>query len=81
MSKTYNNYNDVQAYEALEERRTATMLDPKYQQWVQELHISQSYVEPEGAIKAKYLNDQYDFSTDSSKSGFLNFLKIKGIWS
>jgi hypothetical protein len=81
MSTTYNNYNDVQAYEALESERTATMLDPKYQQWVQELHISQSYVEPEGAIKAKYLNDQYDFSTDSSKSGFLNFLKIKGIWS
>jgi len=81
MSKTYNNYNDVQAYEALEEARTATMLDPQYQQWVAELNISQSYVEPEGTIKAKYLNDQYDFSTDSSKSGFLNFLKIKGIWS
>jgi hypothetical protein len=48
---------------------------------VAELHISQSYVEPEGTIKAKYLNDQYDFSTDTPKSGFLNFLKIKGIWS
>ncbi len=81
MSTTYNNYNDVQAYEALEEVRTATMLDPQYQQWVAELHISQSYVEPEGTIKAKYLNDQYDFSTDTPKSGFLNFLKIKGIWS
>ena len=39
MSKTYNNYNDVQAYEALEEVRTATMLDPEYQQWVVELNI------------------------------------------
>jgi len=81
MNTTYNNYNDVQAYNALETERIATMLDPEYQQWVKELHISQSYVDPEGTIKAKYLNDQYDFTTDSSKSGFLNFLKTKGIWS
>ena len=81
MSTTYNNYNDVQAYEALEERRTATMLDPQYQQWVAELNISQSYVDPEGTIKAKYLNDQYSFSTSEPKSSILNFLKVKGIWS
>jgi len=81
MSTTYNNYNDVQAYEALEEVRTATMLDPRYQQWVAELNISQSYVDPEGTIKAKYLNDQYSFSTSEPKSSILNFLKIKGIWS
>jgi len=81
MSTTYNNYNDVQAYEALEEVRTATMLDPQYQQWVAELNISQSYVDPEGTIKAKYLNDQYSFSTSEPKSSILNFLKIKGIWS
>ena len=81
MSTTYNNPNDVQAYNALETERITTMLDPEYQQWVKELHISQSYVDPEGTIKAKYLNDQYDFTTDSSKSGFLNFLKTKGIWS
>ena len=81
MSTTYNNYNDVQAFEALESERTATMLDPKYQQWVEELHISQSYVDPESTIKAKYLNDQYDFSTTSPKSYLLNILKVKGIWS
>ena len=81
MSTTYNNPNNVQAYEALEERRTATMLDPQYQQWVAELNISQSYVDPEGTIKAKYLNDQYSFSTSEPKSSILNFLKIKGIWS
>ncbi len=77
----YNNYNDVQAFEALERERTQTQLDPKYQQWVSELHISQSYVDPEGTIRAKQLNDQYDFSTVSPKSSFLNFLKLKGIWS
>jgi hypothetical protein len=77
----YNYYNDVQAFEALETERTQTQLDPKYQQWVSELRISQSYVDPESTIKANYLNDQYDFSTVSPKSSFLNFLKLKGIWS
>jgi hypothetical protein len=77
----YNYYNDVQAYERLESERATTVLDPQYQQWVKELNISQSYVEPEGAIRAKLLNDQYDFSTTSPKSSFLNFLKLKGIWS
>ena len=81
MNTTYNTYNDVQAFEALERRRAEIALDPQYQQWVKELRVSQSYVDPEGTIKAKYLNDQYDFSTDTPKSGFLNFLKIKGIWS
>ena len=78
---TIKQFDDVQAYEELQKRREQTMLDPKYQQWVQELHISQSYVDPESTIKAKYLTDQYDFSTTSPKSSFLNFLKVKGIWS
>ena len=77
----YNNYNDVQAYEQLETERTQTMLDPKYQSWVKELNISQSYVEPEGTIRARLLNEQYDFSNATTKSPILNFLKIKGIWS
>lgn len=77
----YNNYNDVQAYEALENERTQTALDPKYQAWVKELNISQSYVNPEGAIKANYLNEQYNFSSETTKSPILNFLKLKGIWS
>jgi hypothetical protein len=81
MSTTYNNYNDVQAYEALESERTTTMLNPQYQQWKAELKVSQSYVDPESTIKANYLNDQYDFTTDSSKSTLFNFLKLKGIWS
>ena len=80
MSTTYNNYNDVQAWEELEAKRARIALDPKYQQWVQELHISQSYVEPEGAIRAKLLNEQYDYS-NSKESSFFNFLKVKGIWS
>jgi hypothetical protein len=74
-------FDDVQAYEELQRKREETMLDPKYQQWVQELNISQSYVEPSGFIRAKEINSQYDYSGTTSKSSILNFLKIKGIWS
>ena len=73
-------FDDVQSYEELQRKREETMLDPKYQQWVQELHISQSYVEPSGFIKAKELNSQYDYSGSSSKSSILNLLNIKDLW-
>ena len=76
---TYNRYDDIQAYEALEKRRAQIQLDPQYQQWVKDLKVSQSYVEPSGYIKARELNNQYDY-TNSNKSSFLNFLKVKGIW-
>jgi hypothetical protein len=71
-------FDDVHSYKELQRKRERTMLDPKYQQWVQELHISQSYVEPSSFIKAKESNSQYDYST---KSSILNLLNIKRIWS
>jgi hypothetical protein len=74
---TYNTFDDVQAFEQLEKRRMEIRLDPKFQLWVKELNVSQSYVEPSGFIKARDINSQYDYST---KSSFLNFLKIK-VWS
>jgi hypothetical protein len=77
---TYNTFDDVQAYEALEKRRMEIQLDPKFQLWVKELRVSQSYVEPSGFIKAKELNSQYDYSGSTPKSSILNLLKIKGIW-
>ena len=76
---TYQYFNDVQAFESLEAKRAGIQLDPQYQQWVKELKVSQSYVEPSGFIKAKELNNQYDYS-NRKKSSFLNFLKLKGIW-
>ena len=77
----YNYFNDIQAYEELEAKRAKIQMDPAYQAWVQELHISQSYVEPEGAIRAKLLNEQYNFSSKTTTSPILNLLKRKGLWS
>lgn len=77
----YNTFDDVQAYESLETERTQTMMNPEFQKWMGELNVSRSYVEPDGMIRAKQLNEQYDYSNYGSKSSILNFLKLKGIWS
>ena len=81
ITTVFNTFNDVQAYDALENQRTETMMTPEFQKWMGELNVSRSYVEPEGFIRAKDINNQYDYSSIGSKSSFLNFLKIKGIWS
>jgi len=80
ITTVFNTFDDVQAYDALENERSETMMTPEFQKWMGELNVSRSYVEPEGFIRAKDMNDQYDYSSIGSKSSFLNFLKIKGIW-
>jgi len=80
ITTVFNSFTDVQQYEKLENEREKTMMDPNYQKWMSELNVSRSYVEPDGLIRAKQLNEQYDFSNIAPKSSFLNFLKIKGIW-
>lgn len=65
---TYNKFDDIQAYEVLERSREETMADPKFQLWVKELNISQSYVEPTSRIRANDLNKQYDYSLKSKVS-------------
>jgi len=80
ITTVFNTFDDAQAYDALENERSETMMTPEFQKWMGELNVSRSYVEPEGFIRAKDMNDQYDYSSIGSKSSFLNFLKIKGIW-
>jgi hypothetical protein len=62
---SYQFYNDVEKFEQLENQRVNTVNDPQYQQWVKELHVSQSYVDPSAYVKANELNKQYDYSTIS----------------
>ena len=74
-------YSDVQKMEQLEIERQQTMVSEEFIQWMGELNVSRSYVEPDGFLRAKEMTDQYDYSNLQPKSSFLNFLKIKGIWS
>jgi hypothetical protein len=76
----YYGYFDVDKQVELESKRETTMLSPEFQKWKGELNVSRSYVDPDGYIRAKELNAQYDYSNPSPKSSFLNFLNLKGIW-
>jgi hypothetical protein len=72
--------DDVPRYESLQNEREETMVQPEFQQWMAEFNVSRSYVDPDAYLRANELTAQYDYSNRTSKSSFLNFLKIKGIW-
>ena len=57
---------DLEKYEQLESERNTTFADPKFQSWVSELNVSQSYEDRGGIVRANELNKQYDYSTLSS---------------
>ena len=52
---------NIVMWEKLEQERTETMSDPKFREWVEQLHVSQSFEDRGGIIKANEMNIQYDF--------------------
>ena len=53
---------DLEKYEQLEMERNSTYADKRFQQWVSQLNISQSYEDREGILRANEINAQYDYS-------------------
>jgi hypothetical protein len=51
---------DVTQWEQLEKERELTMSDPKFQQWMSELNVSQSYEDPTLKLNARDVQSQYD---------------------
>jgi hypothetical protein len=60
---------EVEQMELVEIERNLTMSDPKFQQWMKELHVSQSYEDPTLKLNARDVQSQY--SSNGYKS--LNF--------
>jgi hypothetical protein len=60
---------EVEQMEQLERDRNLTMSDPKFQQWMSELNVSQSYEDPTMKLNARDVQSQY--SSNGYKS--LNF--------
>ena len=60
----YNNEIDpnILMWENLEKERQETMSDPKYREWVKELHVSQSFEDRDGILKANDMNANYNFN-------------------
>ena len=60
---------EVEQMELVEIERNETMSDPKFQQWMMELNVSQSYEDPTMKLNARDVQSQY--SSKGYKS--LNF--------
>lgn len=60
---------EVEQMELVEIERNLTMSDPKFQQWMRELNVSQSYEDPTLKLNARDVQSQY--SSNGYKS--LNF--------
>ena len=56
-----NQLNEIEVMEQLERDRNLTMSDPKFQQWMSELNVSQSYEDPTSKINAMELQSQYGY--------------------
>ena len=52
-------YNDIDRIHSIEKERENTMADPKYQQWIKELRVSQLYTNRELIHNANRLMKQY----------------------
>jgi len=65
----YDMINEIELLEQIEMERNETMSDPKFQQWMKELHVSQSYEDPTLKLNARDVQSQY--SSKGYKS--LNF--------
>ena len=65
----YDMINEIELLEQVEMERNETMSDPKFQQWMKELHVSQSYEDPTLKLNARDVQSQY--SSKGYKS--LNF--------
>jgi len=51
----------IERLEQIEQERLETMANKKFQQWMKQLNVSQSYSEPTGKLNARDMNNQYDF--------------------
>ena len=64
MSSNINNvlieaYSNIENIHSIEEQRIKTMADPKFQQWMKELKVSQLYTSRELIHNANRLMKQY----------------------
>lgn len=62
----------LERLQQIEIEREATMADPAYTKWMQELNISRSYSDPISRLNGAELTSQYDYSNYQIKVASLN---------
>lgn len=62
----------IERLQQIEIEREATMADPAYTRWMQELNVSRSYSDPISRLNGAELTSQYDYSNYQIKVASLN---------
>jgi hypothetical protein len=62
----------IERLQEIETQREATLADPAFAQWMQELNVSKSYSDPTSRLNGAELSSQYDYSNYQIKVASLN---------
>ena len=60
----------------LEDDRLETMASPAFQEWAKSLNVSRLHVNREPLIKARLLNEQYNYSRENKVASLAKFLYL-----
>jgi len=52
----------IERLNQIEQERQETMINPKFQEWIKQLNISRSYLDPESKFNAEIMNSYYNYS-------------------
>jgi hypothetical protein len=62
----------IERLQQIEIQREATIADPAFAKWMQELNVSRSYADPISRLNGAELTNQYDYSNYQIKVASLN---------
>jgi hypothetical protein len=62
----------IERLQQIETEREATIADPAFAKWMQELNVSRSYSDPISRLNGAELTSQYDYSNYQIKVASLN---------
>lgn len=62
----------IERLQEIETQRQATLADPAFAKWMQELNVSRSYSDPTSRLNGAELSSQYNYSNYQIKVASLN---------
>jgi hypothetical protein len=62
----------IERLQEIETQRQATIADPAFAKWMQELNVSRSYSDPTSRLNGAELSSQYNYSNYQIKVASLN---------
>jgi len=62
----------IERLQQIEIEREATIADPAFTKWMQELNVSRSYADPTSRLNGAELSSQYNYSNYQIKVASLN---------